>query len=59
VDVVPEDQMLLSNVKEVPAMALNAGFTDVRAYAYWRRTGRMAEILFGPVLKATSDPKKF
>jgi len=58
VAVVLEDNMLLSDVKDVPFMALNAGYTDVRAYVYWRRTGKMAEILFGPVLKATSDPKK-
>lgn len=56
--VVLEDNMLLSDVKDVPAMALKAGYTDVRAYVYWKRTGRMAEILFGPVLKATADPRK-
>ena len=58
VAVVLEDNMLLSDVKDVPFMALNAGYTDVRVYVYWKRTGRMAEILFGPVLKATSDPVK-
>jgi len=56
--VVLEDNMFLSDVKNVPAMALKAGYTDVRAYVYWKRTGRMAEILFGPVLKATADPRK-
>jgi len=56
--VVLEDNMLLSDVKDVPAMALKAGYTDVRAYVYWKRTGRMAEVLFGPVLKATIDPRK-
>ena len=56
--VVLEDNMLLSDVKDVPAMALKAGYTDVRAYVHWKRTGRMAEILFGPVLKATADPGK-
>jgi hypothetical protein len=59
VAVVLEDNMLLSDVKDVPLMALKAGYTDVRAYVYWKRTGRMAEILFGPVLKATADPNKF
>ena len=58
VAVVLEDNMLLSDVKDVPVMALKAGYTDVRAYVYWKRTGRMAEILFGPVLKATADPRK-
>ena len=58
VAVVLEDNMLLSDVKDVPAMALQAGYTDVRVYVYWKKTGRMAEILFGPVLKATADPRK-
>jgi hypothetical protein len=58
VAVVLEDNMLLSDVKDVPSMALKAGYTDVRAYVYWKRTDRMAEILFGPVLKATNDSNK-
>jgi len=56
--VVLEDNMLLSDVKDVPVMAVKAGYTDVRAYVYWKKTGRMAEILFGPVLKANADPRK-
>jgi hypothetical protein len=58
VAVVLEDNMLLSDVKDVPSMALKAGYKDVRAYVYWKGTGRMAEILFGAVLKATTDPNK-
>jgi len=58
VAVILEDNMLLSDVKEVPRMALKAGYTDARAYVYWKGTGRMAEILFGPVLKSTNDPNK-
>ena len=49
--VVLEDNLLLSDVKDVPAMALKAGFTDVRAFVYWKGTGHMAEVLFGPVIK--------
>lgn len=49
--VVLEDNLLLSDVKDVPAMALKAGFTDVRAFVYWKGTGHMAEVLFGPVVK--------
>ena len=56
--VVLEDNMRLSDVKDVPVMAVKAGYTDVRAYVYWKKTGRMAEILFGPVLKANADPRK-
>lgn len=49
--VVLEDNLLLSDVKDVPAMALKAGFTDVRAFVYWKGTGNMAEVWFGPVVK--------
>jgi hypothetical protein len=49
--VVLEDNLLLSDVKDAPAMALKAGFTDVRVFVYWRGTGNMAEVLFGPVVK--------
>jgi hypothetical protein len=57
--VVLEDDMRISDVKAVPRMALDAGFEDVRVYVYWKGTGHMAEILFGPVLKFGLDPKKF
>jgi hypothetical protein len=46
-----EDDLLLSDVKEVPAMAMKAGFTDVRAFVHWKGTGNMAEVWFGPVVK--------
>ena len=49
--VVLEDNLPLSDVKEVPAMAMKAGFTDVRAFVYWKGTGNMAEVWFGPVVK--------
>jgi hypothetical protein len=49
--VVLEDNLLQSDVKDAPAMALKAGFTDVRVFVYWRGTGNMAEVLFGPVVK--------
>ena len=51
VAVVLEDNMTLADVKDVPALALKAGFTDVRAFVYWRGTGNVAEVLFGPVRK--------
>jgi len=40
VALVLEDNMFLSDVKDVPIMAVKAGYTDVRAYVYWKRTGR-------------------
>jgi hypothetical protein len=57
VAVVLEDNMQLSDVKAVPGMALRAGFADVRVYVYWKGTGHMAEVLFGPVLKFSADAK--
>jgi hypothetical protein len=42
-----EDNMTLSDVKDVPAMALKAGFIEVRAFVYWKGTGNMAEVFFG------------
>jgi hypothetical protein len=55
VSVVLEDNMTLSDVKDVPAMALKAGFRDVRAFVYWKGTGNFAEVLFGPVMRYRKD----
>ena len=49
--VILEDTMPLSDVKDVPQMALNAGFHDVRAFVYWKGTGNMAEVMYGKVMK--------
>jgi hypothetical protein len=46
-----EDSMALSDIKEVPEMALAAGFKNVRVFVYWKGTGNMAELFFGPVVK--------
>ena len=58
VAVVLQDDMQLSDVKAIPRMAMSAGFNDVRVYVYWKATGRMAEIVFGPVMKFGLDPSK-
>ena len=39
-------------------MALKAGLSDVRVFVYWKKTGRMAEVLFGPVIKYKEDAGK-
>jgi hypothetical protein len=69
--VILEDSVLMSDFKEVPFMAINAGFRDVRVFLTWKRSRKMAEVilsrktddlsefLFGPVRKKTKDPKKF
>jgi hypothetical protein len=56
--VILDDSLALSDAKFVPAMALKAGFSDVRAFVYWEKTGRMAEVLFGPVIKYKEDAGK-
>jgi hypothetical protein len=56
--VILEDDLALRDVKEVPAMALNAGFTDVRVFVYWKKTGRMAEVFLGPVIKYNGDESR-
>lgn len=32
-------------------MAVEAGFNYVRVFVYWKGTGNMAELFFGPVVK--------
>jgi hypothetical protein len=49
--VILEDSMSLSDIKDVPQMALNAGFHNIRAFVYWKGTGNMAEVMYGKVLK--------
>jgi biopolymer transport protein ExbD len=46
----------IGDIQEVPAMAVRAGFTDIRVFAHWPKTGNMAEILFGPVQKYSKHP---
>jgi hypothetical protein len=48
--VVLQDNMFLSDIKDVPAMAMRAGFSNVRVFVFWKHTGNMAEVLFGPVV---------
>ena len=55
VAIVLEDSMSLSDVKDVPQMALDAGFNYVRVFVYWKGTGNMAELFFGPVVKHNLD----
>jgi hypothetical protein len=53
--IVLEDTMALSDIKEVPQMALAAGFKLVRVFAYWKGTGNMAELL-RPGRETQSEP---
>jgi len=49
--IILEDTMALSDIKQVPQMALDAGFKNVRVFVYWKGTGNIAELFFGPVVK--------
>ena len=55
--IVLEDDLRIADIKDVPKMAVKAGFTDVRAFVYWKGTGNMAEVLFGPVVKVKKSGK--
>jgi hypothetical protein len=55
VAIVLEDTISLSDIKGVPQMALDAGFNYVRVFVYWKGTGNMAELFFGPVVKHNLD----
>ncbi len=53
-----DDDVELGVITQVSEMAINAGFTDVRPFVFWRKTGRMAQIQFGPPIKFTTDAQK-
>jgi hypothetical protein len=55
---VVDDRVPLSAITEISEMAINAGFTDIRPFVSWHKTGRMAQIQFGPAIKFTPDPDK-
>jgi len=53
-----EDKAPLSAITEASEMAINAGFKDIRPYVYWHKTGNMARIEYGKVIKFTKNPDK-
>jgi hypothetical protein len=55
---VVDDRAPLSALTEVSEMAVNAGFKDIHPFIYWHKTGRMAEIQFGPSIKFSMDGDK-
>ena len=55
---VVDDRVPLSTITEVSEMAINAGFKDIRPFVYWHKTGRMAEVQFGPPINFTLNPGK-
>jgi hypothetical protein len=55
---VVDDRARLSAITEVSEMAINAGFKDIRLFIYWHKTGRMAQVQFGPSIKFTMNPNQ-
>jgi hypothetical protein len=55
---VVDDGARLSAITEISEMAINAGFKDIRPFIYWHKTGRMAQVQFGPSIKFTMTPEK-
>ena len=53
-----DDNVDLGGITQISEMAINAGFKDIRPFVYWHKTGRMAQIQFGPAIKFTEDPEK-
>jgi len=53
-----DDRVALSAITEISEMAINAGFRDIRPFVYWHKTGRMAELQFGPPIKFVMNPEK-
>jgi hypothetical protein len=53
-----DDRAPMSALTQVSEMIINAGFKDIRPFIYWHKTGRMAQIDFGPPIKYTQNADK-
>jgi hypothetical protein len=53
-----DDNVEIGAITQISEMAINAGFRDIHPFVYWRKTGRMAQIQFGPPIKYTVDAQK-
>ena len=53
-----DDDVPLGAITQVSEMAINAGFKDIRPFVYWKKTGNMAEIQFGPTIKLSTDAER-
>ena len=53
-----DDDVELGAITQISEMAINAGFKDIRPFVYWRKTGRIAEVRFGPPIKFMGNEQK-
>lgn len=62
IDIILDESTIISDLKAVPRMAVNAGYWDIHVYVHWNKTNAMAEITlipqdehaeirYGPVLR--------
>jgi hypothetical protein len=48
VDIILDESTVVGDLKVVPKMAIDAGLWDIHVYVYWKKSGNMAEVTFGP-----------
>jgi hypothetical protein len=48
IDIILDESTIISDLKLVPRMAVNAGYWDVHVYVHWNKTNAMAEITLLP-----------
>jgi hypothetical protein len=51
-----EKTTYIADIKLVPQMAVNAGFTDMQVFVVFEGAGNMAEVVYGPVKKISNHP---
>jgi hypothetical protein len=51
-----EKTTYIADIKSVPQMAVNAGFTDMQVFVVFEGAGDMAEVVYGPVKKISNHP---
>jgi hypothetical protein len=51
-----EKTTYIADIKAVPQMAVNAGFTDMQVFVVFEGAGDMAEVVYGPVKKISNHP---
>lgn len=53
-----DDDVPVGAITQISEMAINAGFKDIRPFIFWKKTGNMAEIEFGPPIRFAADAEK-
>ena len=48
IDIILDETTIISDLKTVPQMAINAGYWDIHVYVHWNKTHSMAEVTLAP-----------